>query len=117
MIVIELPFPSAVLNPNRARGRKWQARIRAEEAARDDAYFRTYDVIATCARPHYVTCVELEFCAPDARKRDLDNLLSSMKPALDGIARALGINDADFHTITVRRGETCRGGKVIVRIK
>lgn len=117
LLELELPFPSARLNPNRALGRKWQVLIQAKCDARDGAFLATLNALIDYARPVYVTAIELEFCAPNARKRDLDNLLAAMKPALDGVAQALGVNDADFRTITLRRGETCKGGKVIVTVK
>lgn len=116
MLVIELPFPNARLNPNRANGRAWQARNGAKREAHETAYFLAQQAIAVTNHAPYMTRLELEFCPPDARRRDLDNLLASMKPSIDGIAAALGIDDVIFRSIVLRRGDVCGGGKVIVRI-
>jgi len=55
------------------------------------------------------------FCPPDKRRRDRDNLIASMKAATDGIADALGIDDANF-TATYSFGEPIKGGSVLVTI-
>jgi crossover junction endodeoxyribonuclease RusA len=115
-VTFELPFPNARLNPNRANGRAWQARNSAKRAAIETAYFLTQQAMAEQNRAPYVTRLELEFCPPNARRRDLDNLLAAMKPSIDGIAAALGIDDVVFRAIVLRRGDVCGGGKVIVRI-
>ena len=57
--------------------------------------------------------VRLTFCPPSARRFDLDNALSSMKAALDQMAATLGVDDALF-VPTIRRGEKCKLGGVIV---
>jgi crossover junction endodeoxyribonuclease RusA len=38
--------------------------------------------------------VHLHFVPPDRRRRDLDNLIASMKAGLDGLADALGVDDS-----------------------
>jgi Holliday junction resolvase RusA-like endonuclease len=38
----------------------------------------------------------ITFVQPDRRARDRDNLLAALKPSLDGLADALGVNDAQF---------------------
>lgn len=63
--------------------------------------------------PSVKTHVRIIFHAPDRRKRDLDNLLSSCKAYLDGIALAYGINDTLFRPITIDFAEeTYKKGKV-----
>jgi crossover junction endodeoxyribonuclease RusA len=52
---------------------------------------------------------------PVKRNRDSDNLLSSAKPHLDGIARALGINDTFFDP-RVQWADVCKGGKLVVSV-
>ena len=41
--------------------------------------------------------IQCEFCTPDRRARDEDNLVATMKAGFDGIADRLGINDRKFH--------------------
>lgn len=52
---------------------------------------------------------------PDSRRRDLDGFIASMKPYLDGIADAIGINDRAFIPVAFW-GEKVRGGAVEVTI-
>ncbi len=53
------------------------------------------------------------FHAPDRRRRDLDNLLSSCKSYLDGVALAYGINDSRLRPMTIDfADEIFKGGKV-----
>lgn len=40
--------------------------------------------------------VSLTFLPPDRRRRDLDNLIASMKSGLDVLADALGVDDNRF---------------------
>jgi len=39
-----------------------------------------------------------------------------MKPMLDGIAEALGVNDRRFNPIMITRGPTVKGGSITVLI-
>lgn len=59
--------------------------------------------------------LEIEFHPPDARRRDLDNMLSSIKAGLDGIAEALGVNDQRF-ALRLTRGQPVKGGRVVVTL-
>lgn len=59
--------------------------------------------------------LRIEFVPPDRRGRDLDNMLASIKAALDGLALAIGINDKRFQlALSVRKDI---GGMVKVRIE
>lgn len=117
-ITIALPFPDKNLMPNAARRLHWHTRAGYAQTARmigkvetlnqaRDAEFCKADALA----------VEIEFCEPNKAKRDLDGMLSAIKPTLDGMADALEVDDKQFNPITLRRGERCKGGKVIVSVK
>ena len=56
------------------------------------------------------------FCAPDSRRRDLDNMLASMKSAIDGIALALDMDDSKF-SLVLARGAPVKGGQVEITIE
>jgi crossover junction endodeoxyribonuclease RusA len=68
---------------------------RAAKKARTDAQTAC---LATGARGLNWGAVHADilFCAPDARRRDLDNLLASIKSALDGIADTIKIDDSKW---------------------
>lgn len=59
--------------------------------------------------------LDMAFCAPDKRRRDLDNLLAMTKQGIDAIAEILGIDDSRFE-YTLRRGDTVKHGAVVVTI-
>lgn len=56
------------------------------------------------------------FHPPDRRHRDLDNLHGSMKAAADGVAKAIGIDDARWRDIRLRMGEPTKDPRVIMEI-
>jgi Holliday junction resolvase RusA-like endonuclease len=43
------------------------------------------------------------FICPDRRRRDADNLLSSIKTALDAIATQIGVDDSRFWPVTLEK--------------
>lgn len=109
---IALPWPDKKLSPN-ARVH-WAAKAKAVKAARSAAYF-----LAIQARVRRTTvgpiATKFEFCPPDGRRRDRDNLIASMKAATDGLADALGIDDSNFIS-TYSMGGPVKGGAVLVTI-
>ena len=61
--------------------------------------------------------LKVTFVAPDNRSRDLDNLLACIKPQLDGVASALGIDDKLFRPIVLDDAvDVKREGFLIVEI-
>ena len=113
---IDLPYPSAALFPNRANGKHWSAVRAIKDKARDDAYLLTKQQ----ARGYVITCepvpLTLTFYPPNKIRRDLDGSLSACKSTLDGVAKALGIDDAWFNPITVCRAAPFKGGRLVVEI-
>ena len=94
-IKIILPFPAEKLNPNRRGGRSWQATADEKAEAVQVGKIATLDALKG-KRPIIATPVKfsITFYCPDHRRRDIDNLLASLKPLLDGIANATGIDDS-----------------------
>jgi hypothetical protein len=99
---IILPWPDKRLSPN---ARLFWAKVKPVKAkAREDAAYATYaamnagarDVRAWFARDDGPIAVTVTFFPPDARHRDDDNMIASLKSARDGIADALGVNDRRF---------------------
>lgn len=95
---IALPWPPKELSPN-SRGH-WTKKAKAAKRYRVHAYLaamvqRRADFIDTDGP----VTLEIVFYPPDKRRRDLDNIIASMKPALDGIADALGVDDSRFKLV------------------
>lgn len=119
MTDIMLPWPPSILSPN-ARAH-WAAKRKATKQARVDGYYAT---IASNAEKPISKAINgtgrihlwAHFYAPDKRRRDDDNLLSSLKPYRDGIAEALGIDDTRFQSHPVLENEVVKGGRVVVRL-
>lgn len=108
--MLVLPWPPKELSPN--------ARVHwAQRARRAKAYRRACYWLAK-AHGHRPAadgrlCVVVEFVPPDRRARDRDNMLASIKAGLDGVAEALGVNDARFD-LTIGVADEI-GGMVRVR--
>jgi crossover junction endodeoxyribonuclease RusA len=94
-----LPFPDSRLNPNRRVHFHLKSKIVA--AHKELAYFKAKPLSFIHIIPEGKIPLRIIFHAPDRRGRDLDNLLSSCKSFLDGVALALGVNDKNFRPITI----------------
>jgi crossover junction endodeoxyribonuclease RusA len=102
---IILPYPNSELMPNRKNGKHWGATVKAKDAARDNAYFSTLEVLKAQQLTHGgLIPLQITFVQADKRHRDLDNLLAASKPTIDGIAKALRVDDSIFEPITILRG-------------
>lgn len=93
---IVMPWPNPALSPNSRQHFQYVAKLK--KAARLQAF-----ALAREAGAHKLQfprgerlMVWIVGYAQDRRRRDADNLLSSMKGALDGLADALGIDDRRF---------------------
>ena len=110
MITVRLPWPPKELSPN--------ARVHwARKAGVSQKYRQDARVLTLCEKKRHIeaTCLHLTFCPPDKRRRDLDNMLASIKPGIDGIADALGVDDQHF-SLRLERGEPTKGGEVVAVI-
>lgn len=116
-VAVELPWPSPKLSPN-ARTH-WGVKSRAAQKARQDA-----KIMACSAKAWRIRglgygeniSASITFHPPDRRARDLDNMLSSLKSSLDGIADVVGVDDSNW-SISMRKAEPVKGGKVIVELE
>lgn len=115
LLEVKLPWPSRSLSPN-GRHAHFMSRSRAVRRYRDTAY-----VLALQARPRPVPAgvelrVALQFSPPCVRSRDEDNLVASMKSGLDGVAKAMRIDDSRFRLDTPKHGAVVAGGAVTLRV-
>ena len=112
--VVVLPWPDPVLWPNRSNGNHWSVRQSAKSAAKLIARSNSTGAnIGDTSIDHAVTIIVEP---PDKRRRDVDGVLSALKPSLDGIAHALDIDDCHFNPIQIVRAAPVPGGRVTVRI-
>lgn len=116
MIRITLPWPTKWLSPN-ARlhwtqkhkvHRAWR-KIGAAETLAQGIRRNDFDI------PQDLK-VTLVFSPPDKRQRDLDNMLASCKPMLDGISDVIGIDDSKWQ-IALRREAPVKGGSVRIELE
>jgi crossover junction endodeoxyribonuclease RusA len=111
---IELSWPAKELSPN--------ARVhhmvlwRFKSAAKKEAYWATKYVRPLTWAHDGPLPVRIVAHPPDNRARDTDNLISSLKAHLDGIADALGVNDSTFTLQPVVWADRMDRGKIIVEI-
>ena len=108
--MIVLPWQNNALSPN-ARTHHF-ALARAKKAAKTAAYYLTREALGKVAFSAPLPVV-VTFCPPDSRARDLDNMIASFKAAQDGIAQAIGVDDADWR-VSYQRGPVKRGGEIRV---
>lgn len=118
VLTVELPWPDAKLNPNRSKGTHWGMAAAIRKDAKMNAYALTLqammgDRLWACPSAPSLT---ITFVQPDRRARDRDNLLAALKPALDGVAAALRIDDSQFDPITIRREYGAKPGCVRVEV-
>ena len=112
MMTVTLGWPSRALSPN-ARPH-WATLARAKKAARREGYIaaRSAGVLAGVSS----VCIQVTFIPPDARRRDLDNLVSSLKGHLDGIADAIGIDDSRWIWAAPVIAKPEKPGRVVVTL-
>ena len=111
---ITLPWPDRRLSPN-ARVH-WSRRAKAVKLARQAALALAFEAGARKLRITGQPRIAMTFCPPDRRRRDMDNLIASMKAANDGIADALNVDDSRFIS-TYSMGQPVKGGAVVVTVR
>jgi crossover junction endodeoxyribonuclease RusA len=107
VIVIDLPWPPKMLSPNSRAS--WRAKIRPKAEYKTACYWLAF---AAGVKPNVIhggpLDVQIEFIPPDRRPRDVDNMLSSCKAAIDGVAQAMGIDDKHWR-ITISKSDIIGG--------
>jgi len=113
MTEIVLPWPTKELGSNSRT--HWRAKAAKVKAYRQAA--------AVLTRQSWVghlpeATLEFTFYPPDRRKRDLHNMPSAMKAAIDGIADGMKCDDNLFKVVwPTEFSEPVKGGSVVVTIK
>ena len=114
-MILTLPFPPAALSPNSRAHRMEKARFAAKY--RNDCFFLTKHVMAgrPVTPPDGDIPVKITWHPKTKNLPDMDNAIASMKSGLDGIARALMVDDKRFR-LTWELAAPVKGGKVIVTL-
>ncbi|MDQ2139569.1 endonuclease [Alcaligenaceae bacterium B3P038] len=71
---------------------------------------------ALCGGADTRLLIDFTFYPPHNRNYDEDNLIARMKAGLDGLARAIGVNDSTFKIGKIDRAPVVPGGQVRLHI-
>jgi len=113
---ITLPWPDSKLSPNH-RGH-WSVVAKAKKSYRQQCKAIALAGGVGCLQgASGSVLVHLTFVPPDKRRRDLDNLLASMKAGLDGVADAMGIDDSKWKLAIEMADDPVEGGRVLVEVE
>ena len=110
-VIIELPFPPATLSGHNTG--HWRAKSGIVAKHREWARLATLAAGPSVPEAGDIR-ISVTFYPPD-RRGDRCNYPNRLKPALDGIAQALGVNDKRFLP-SYHFAEPCKPGKVVVVI-
>ena len=111
MLTISIPWPSKTLSPN-ARVH-WTKLSAARKSYRSHCGWSAKEQgVRPMSKPVRASVV---FYPPDNRRRDLDNMLASIKSGIDGIADVIGVDDYAW-SFEIRRGEPVKGGRVDITL-
>ena len=109
--LIRLGWPNRALSPNARVDRR-----KATEPRKAAVTEGWAEAKRTGAKIPADAHLDITFYPPNNQRRDLDNLLASIKPHLDGIARAAGVDDAGW-SFTIRKGDPVKGGSVVIHVR
>lgn len=111
---VTLPWPPSGLGPNRARGLHWGKRAKLGKRYKRDCGLCCMEAGLRRVKARGAS-LTITFNPPDRQRRDLDNLLASIKHGLDAVSEAIGVDDSLF-SIRISKGEPVNGGAVLVEI-
>ena len=112
MIELVFGWPPRELSPN-ARVH-WATKAKAAKKYKQDCGW-ICKAIRFRPRKEHTADLVIQFCPPDNRRRDVDNMLSSCKALFDAVSESLGIDDSEF-TYEISKAEPVKNGAVKVVI-
>jgi crossover junction endodeoxyribonuclease RusA len=117
-ITIRLPWPDPALFPNAKGGRHWATYQAQKVRARQDGFFAAKQALGGHAFAAGVRVpVKATFVYPDRINRDIEGCIGAIKHYIDGVSKALGVDDRIFRPWTLDDAmDTKRQGFVIVEI-
>lgn len=115
-MIVEFSYPDMSLMPNRKNGNHWAKTKGAKDAEFSEAFYRTKIALNGLKFRDDKIALTITFVQSDKRKRDLDNLLSCIKSKIDGVSRAIGVDDKLFEPITIKRGYNREQSATIIEL-
>lgn len=115
-MIVELSYPDMSLMPNRKNGSHWGKTKGAKDAAFSEAFYRTKMAYNGLKFKDDKIALTITFVQSDKRKRDLDNLLACIKSKIDGVSKAINIDDKNFEPITIKRGYNKEQSATIIEL-
>lgn len=114
MIRVTLPWPPRETSANGSQG-KWRKK---SEAAKSYKATCTWMIrAAKVPRIDFEPLVSVTFCPPSRVSRfDLDNTLGRAKQGLDALADALGVDDAQWPEMRLKRGLKGGVGSIVIDV-
>lgn len=103
---MNIPWPPSILSPNNRS--HWAKKHKHKSKYKSDCYYLAKQNTPTLDNN---ISLAITFHPPDNRKRDMDNMLASIKAGLDGIAQAWGVDDSRFR-LTLQIGEVVKNGTI-----
>lgn len=113
-ITATLPWPPAKASLNGSQ-RDFRGKAAARKAYKEDCGWSLVQQRLPVLES--VGCVTVCFHPPKNFRFDLDNMLGRTKQGLDAIAEAIGVDDAEWRSMRLERGDKRPGGLVVVEIE
>lgn len=114
-ITVEVPYPDGALLQNSRK--HWTVKSDATADARMLARSNANTANGTQRWTPAPLAGTITIHPPDKRRRDTLNTAAALKPAIDGIFDALGVDDQCVDGWNVKRGKVIAGGKIIITIQ
>lgn len=110
---VEFPYPPRALSPNKSSPGNWWEKARAAKTYKTGCGWecKTQGVKPIAAEK---LAVRVTFHPPNARPRDLDNALASIKAGLDALSAALGVDDSKWTIQPIMGEPRPKLGRVVV---
>lgn len=114
-LLITVPWPPRTLSPNSRV--HWAVKHRSSKECRRSAYFIAKESLSKSVIVGDNLSVSIFAYPKDKRKRDLDNLIASLKPVLDGIADAIGVDDSKFALNQIKMMPSDKNNRIEIILK
>jgi crossover junction endodeoxyribonuclease RusA len=114
MQIITLSWPPKQSSPNGSQG-DYKGKARAGRDYRGQCLLEC--IAQRAARMSGPIEAHILFCPPRNGKFDLDNAYAKFKRGQDAVAERIGVDDADWHKITLQRGDKVARGQIVITLK